>query len=111
MKAHSATSAEKRERFTIAHEIAHYILHSSRITENGGVLKDNIFYRSWLSTIVEAEANRFAADIILMPKELLEKAYEREQKEFEDPKKLIERLADLFEVSKIAMTIRLGHRA
>jgi len=59
----------KRRRFTLAHELAHYILHEDEI---GKELVDNVLYRSELSNYLEAEANRYADDI-LMPVEKLEK--------------------------------------
>ncbi len=56
-----------RQRFTLAHEIAHYLLHHDLI---GVGLTDNVLYRSKLTDAKEAEANRLASDI-LMPKPLL----------------------------------------
>jgi len=86
-----------RQRFTLAHEIAHYVLHRDLIDE--GVV-DTIMYRSKeLDDYFEVQANQFAADLI-MPPELVVKAYE-EQK---DP----EELAKMFEVSLRAMEIRLN---
>lgn len=89
---------ERRKRFTIAHEIAHYILHRDQI---GDRLQDNALYRSNLSSKAEAEANRMAADI-LMPRDLIEEA-------LRGPDQLcLERLATQFQVSNVAMAIRLG---
>ena len=48
-----------RQRFTLAHEIAHYILHRDLI-EDG--LIDDTMYRSSLSNFYETQANRMAAD-------------------------------------------------
>lgn len=56
-----------RKRFTIAHEIAHFILHANQ----AGDITDDQFYRSGLGSQMEAEANRLAAEI-LMPSKLLE---------------------------------------
>lgn len=56
-----------RQRFTIAHEIAHFVLHR---TEIDGELTDDTFYRSGLSEKREFEANRLAAEI-LMPWHLI----------------------------------------
>lgn len=60
---------KERQRFTIAHEIAHFLLHRDRIA---GGITDDVLYRSRLSDELEREANRLAADII-MPVELIDK--------------------------------------
>lgn len=88
--------ARVRQRFTVAHEIAHYLLHRDRI---GPGLTDDTFYRSNLSSAREREANQLAAEI-LMPWHLVLEATKRGSK---DP----ETLAEAFEVSEAAMTIRL----
>lgn len=88
-----------RRRFTIAHEISHYLLHKE--------LMDNEFYEdyllrasgAWSNPAIESEANRLAADI-LMPMNLIWKEYERGCK-------TIEELAERFQVSKDAMSVRL----
>lgn len=56
------TESEPRKRFTVAHELAHYILHRSDL-ENG-IVEDALF-RSGLSSKQETEANRLAADILM----------------------------------------------
>lgn len=56
---------EQRKRFTIAHEIAHFVLHSS----NTSSFKDISFFRSPSSDKIEQEANKLAAEI-LMPTEM-----------------------------------------
>lgn len=63
---------ETRQRFTIAHELAHYILHRDLIGD--GVI-DNAMYRSErLSDERERQANRYAAQL-LMPKKLVHQAW------------------------------------
>ena len=91
-----------RQRFTIAHEIAHYLLHRDRI--QSGVV-DSVLYRSKLSSRLEAEANRLAADLI-MPLNLVEGMADKVNVDSFD--QLVERMADRFQVSKQAMGIRLG---
>ena len=91
-----------RQRFTIAHEIAHFLLHRDRI--KAGVV-DSILYRSKLSSRIEAEANRLAADIVMPRKKI------REIAGLDDSKigsQIIENLSEQFEVSKQAMEIRVG---
>lgn len=88
---------KNRQRFTIAHEIAHYVLHKDAI---GAELVDDTFYRSGLSERREFEANALAAEI-LMPWPLVLSLMEDGKK---DPKEL----ADALQVSAAAMHIRLG---
>ena len=85
-----------RRRFTTAHEIAHYILHESLI---GDGIFDDALYRSGLSSAVEAQANKLAADI-LMPWRLIN--YYLPRVGADESK-----MAELFEVSPQAMSIRL----
>jgi Zn-dependent peptidase ImmA (M78 family) len=61
---------EVRQRFTIAHEIAHYVLHCDQI---GDGIKDDWKYRSRVSDADERAANKLAAEI-LMPADLLGQA-------------------------------------
>ncbi len=91
-----------RQRFTIAHEIAHFLLHREFI---GDGLEDTILYRSTLSDKREAEANRLAADLI-MPRELVVQSL----REIGGVATLeaASALAAKFEVSEVAMKIRLG---
>ena len=89
-----------RRRFTIAHEIAHFILHRHLISKINNQLVDDTLYRSGLNSIYESAANRFAADI-LMPWSLVNKAIDSGVSE-------IEELAKRFNVSKSAISIRLG---
>jgi Zn-dependent peptidase ImmA (M78 family) len=86
-----------RQRFTAAHEIAHFILHRDRI---GDGITDDVLYRSKLSSPMEAEANRLAADI-LMPWHLIREVTAGGVTD-------VRNLAEHFEVSEIAMSIRLG---
>lgn len=93
----NASQPSNRQRFTIAHEIAHFILHKELI---GDGLVDDALYRSGLSTREEAMANKLAADI-LMPWHLLNAVMDNNIKS-------INQLAKLFHVSESAMSIRLG---
>lgn len=100
-----ADSPERR-RFTIAHELAHYVLHR----------RDNLLYahrdvnnQSLRQNEIEAEANYFATNI-LMPENLV-------RERVEDIKKilwgvapnftLVNEVADSFLVSKKAAEVRL----
>lgn len=92
----------ERQRFTLAHELAHFLLHKHDI--RAGVI-DNIMYRSALTSRKEYEANRLAADIV-MPKEAVSRELQaRGGVATEDVAK---ELAVVFKVSPPAMRIRLG---
>ncbi len=82
-----------RRRFTIAHEIGHWELIGDGITDDG-------LYRSRLRGGFESEANRFAANL-LMPRKLVWEFVEQGVD-------TVEELAEKFNVSKSAMSIRLG---
>lgn len=86
-----------RKRFTLAHEIAHFILHRDKI---GASLSDDRLYRSGLTNREEIQANQLAADI-LMPWALIEKYRQRCIGS-------VALLASEFKVSEAAMRIRLG---
>lgn len=98
--------ARERQRFTIAHELSHFLLHRHIIDSTPDGIKDNVLYRSGAPERIEYEANRLAADIV-MPMGRVEKAL---QEEFEGvvTEATIESLAARFQVSKAAMEIRLS---
>lgn len=92
-----------RQRFTIAHELAHFFLHRDLL--NNGIV-DDVLYRSSHSTYIEQQANSLAADI-LMPINLLEELFAQCDSEKETGKK-IEFIAKELNVSVIALKIRLN---
>lgn len=96
-----------RQFFTIAHELGHYFMHKEIIKSEDGLIDDEDLYVNNLSlfrmdegqrNVIETEANRFAAALI-MPKNLVIKAW-NELKKVED-------CAHIFNVSMSAMSIRL----
>ncbi len=93
----NANHSKTRRYFTIAHEIAHFILHREQV---GDGITDDALFRSSLSSRIETEANKLAANI-LMPWHLIHQA-------LNEGKKTIPELADFLKVSKNAMSIRLG---
>lgn len=86
-----------RRRFTTAHEIAHFVLHSEYIGD--GIVDDGL-YRSRLSNRMEIEANKMAADI-LMPRFLL-------NQHIANGVTSVAGLAEIFQVSVSAMSFRTG---
>lgn len=96
------SDSPQRKRFTIAHELAHVLLHM----QNGGefIDKDIDFFRTENSGEItsankeEVEANIFAA-ALLMDSEFVKRAWL--------DTKSIDKMAKLFKVSESAISIRL----
>jgi len=113
--AYSENQGRQRQRFTIAHELGHFLLHLPEGNQDTVFLdKDFIVkYRSnkaYTETEMrqEQEANTFAASV-LMPKELIFKTLARKDMQKLSETDLIETLAQIFEVSVPAMTFRLSN--
>jgi len=102
----NATDSDTRQRFTLAHELGHYMLHRHLV---GDGLDDDMAYRStevgkYHNTLIgpkeEREANKFAANL-LMPRD----AINRERIRLHDS---VAEMAQLFGVSEHAMSIRMS---
>lgn len=101
----NAKENKERQRFSIAHEIAHFIQHQDKICEFGAVGRQNFCS---LSPKEEKEADELAAKI-LMPTpsvwEYLNKIGLGSDKKISDS--ILQKMAADFEVSIPAMAIRL----
>ena len=105
--------SKARKRFTIAHEVGHYVLHKSVEKETYPVFVDKVkvYFRNnndegeYYDHGKEMEANAFAAEI-LMPKRLLKEYIEENDLDI-SKKSGIKTLATEFEVSQQAMEYRL----
>ena len=102
--------AHTRRRFTLAHELAHAVLHEGQEVHYD---KDfRVDFRSGISSlgveVVEMEANFFAASI-LMPCRFLEADPLVGELDFEAEDDKIKKLAARYKVSPHAMSIRLGN--
>src|SRR5258708_22690641 len=105
-----------RQRFTIAHELGHLVLHKDKITSHvhidkgfpAALMRDT---RSAAGTdTVEVQANQFASEL-LVPQALLDKELAgRAVIDMEDEKPL-EELAKKFKVSKQAIQYKILSRA
>lgn len=83
-----------RKKFTIAHEIAHYCLHSDVMDS----FEDTVMFRNGDSSPYETQANQFAAEL-LMPKESF--------LDFVNNKSTnVDKIAEYFGVSSMAVRIR-----
>jgi Zn-dependent peptidase ImmA (M78 family) len=98
-----------RQHFTLGHELGHYFLHQKELRSEAGIIDGDdsldgpkILYRldnnDAESKRLETEANNFAASL-LMPKYLVRKAW--------DATGGIEECARIFQVSVVAMSVRL----
>ena len=101
-----------RQRFTIAHELGHLVLHRDKI--EGTVHVDKVFAVLMRDVdaaagmdAIEIEANCFAA-ALLMPEVLLRSSLRSRVLDIDDEKPLVE-LAQKFRVSRQAMEFRLGN--
>jgi hypothetical protein len=95
----NANDVYTRQRFTIAHEFAHYLLHRDKI---GDGITDDAMYRSdKMTTQDEFAANNKAADL-LMPRNLVMGYVSKGTNTAEE-------LASIFQVSVPAMQVRLRY--
>ena len=99
-----------RQRFTIAHELGHFLLHS----ESESLFVDKhfkILFRSQGQSSKEIkkeqDANAFAA-AILMPKNKLEEKINNSSLDLTDDE-AVKKIAQMFDVSVIAMTYRIAN--
>ena len=89
---------DTRQRFTIAHEIAHFLIHREIILkEKGSILYRKDFYST---SEIETQANMLAA-ALLMPRELVLNAWHN----LND----IDEVAEIFGTSREATYIRLNN--
>lgn len=85
---------ERRQRFTIAHELAHYCLHRN----NKSAFDGSTFHRGKEYTNQEREADNFAGALLMPKKEL--------QHYIKNQSNKIEEIAEHFGASGIAVKIR-----
>ncbi len=93
----NADHHKNRQRFTIAHELGHYMLHRIEI-EKLGKISDAILFRKNETNRLEIEANNFASDL-LMPEEEF-------RKKINDGTTIINDIAQYFGVSSLAVRYR-----
>lgn len=102
--------SQRRQRFTMAHELGHYVLHWKAGGKATAFVDGALsFRRDALSEQgeldVEIEANAFAAEL-LMPRLEVEKLTAAHQLDLNDEKAL-RKLSAIFKVSEQALTVRL----
>lgn len=87
--------SRNRQRFTLAHELAHYVLHKSEKES----FTDTVFFRGMSVNNIEYAANNFAAKL-LMPED-------RVRRLVREGVASVEKLAESFGVSVAAMLYRV----
>ena len=105
----NALHAPNRQRFTLAHELAHILLHREELehavhVDRGSLRRDALAAEG--VDPIEIEANAFAAEL-LMPTRLLISELERHPVDLEDDA-AVAALAKRFRVSDAAMRYRLN---
>lgn len=96
--------AKHRQRFTLAHELAHFLLHRDRVEAANG-WSENVLLRAPDQPMqIEYEANRLASDLVIPSGQLAEATAD-----YSGPMtpEVIEDLARRFGVSTAAMEIKL----
>jgi Zn-dependent peptidase ImmA (M78 family) len=107
---YNATHAAVRQRFTIAHEISHYLLHAKKSQKSQLFIDRHVTFRrdgysSGGVDYQEVEANRLGA-ALLMPRRLVQQEVKKHDLDLDD-EEAISFLAKRFHVSTAAMTNRL----
>ena len=102
----------ERQRFTIAHEIGHFVLHARELLHvDDNVSAQPAFFRdaesSKATKLKEIEANQFAAEL-LMPSDEIQDLVKQKIEAGESFDIAVLELADTYQVSQIAMTIKIG---
>lgn len=101
--------ASTRQRFTLAHELGHILLHRPVLEASGVHVDKGSLRRDSLASQgvdhQEIEANNFAAEL-LMPEPLLATALEGHNLDFED-EEAVQALAKKFKVSTMALQYRV----
>lgn len=94
----NANHSPGRQRFTLAHELAHLILHADLI--GAGVTDDAMYRSTALSDETERQADAFAAELI-MPAQMVRQLFHKEGV------KSIAGMAQRFDVSHDAAKVRM----
>lgn len=104
----NSSHAPTRQRFTIAHELGHLVMHKGQEMFIDRFARVN--WRNGESNREEMEANAFAAEL-LMPRKFVEQHVEKvvAARKHVSPQDLVDELARSFRVSPEAMSYRLSN--
>lgn len=105
----NSVNASVRQRFTIAHEIGHLLLH-----EGKGLILDRLVrvnFRDAVSSTAtdrqEREANAFAAALLMPDEQIIQQLQHLTSGTHKSDTKIVQSLAKAFDVSRQAMEFRL----
>jgi Zn-dependent peptidase ImmA (M78 family) len=111
---YNSAHARVRQRFTISHEIAHYLLHRKKTGKAQLFIDRHVTFRRDENSStgvdqdeVEVEASQLAA-ALLMPRGLVQQEIKRHDLDLDD-EEAISLLATRFHVSSAAISIRLAN--
>jgi Zn-dependent peptidase ImmA (M78 family) len=105
----NARNSPSRQRFTIAHELGHWLMHDGKplIVDQSVMINKRDDVSSQATDLQEVQANQFAADL-LMPKEyVMDELRQQMSSDIGSREELITLLARRFDVSNDAMNWRL----
>jgi Zn-dependent peptidase ImmA (M78 family) len=109
---YNSAHARVRQRFTISHEIAHFLLHAKKGAKSQLFIDRHVTFRRDESSATgadhdEVEANQLGA-ALLMPKGLIQDELKKDDLDLDD-EEAIDLLAKRFQVSMAAMSNRLAN--
>jgi len=106
----NASQSEARQRFTIAHEIGHYILHN---IQDLHVDSNRVYFRneqsSLANNIEEIQENQFAAELLIPTKLLIDDLVKIDDLNEENLNDYSEKLSKKYKVSNQSMLIKISH--
>jgi len=105
----NANNAEVRQRFTVAHELGHLVLHKGKRLVVDRAVRVN--FRDTVSTLAtdreEMEANAFAAGLLMPAAALNNELHRIVGGRYRSDNEVVDVLAEKFQVSRSAMEFRL----
>jgi Zn-dependent peptidase ImmA (M78 family) len=96
-----------RKRFTMAHELGHFILHKNKLDKLRIISDSDRYQAEGITSEEEAEANEFAANILMPEDKIREIFAETMANQQKDESKTVEEMSKMFQVSPKAMKLRL----
>jgi Zn-dependent peptidase ImmA (M78 family) len=105
----NARNSPKRQRFTIAHELGHWLLHEGKplIVDQSVMINKRDDVSSQATDLQEIQANQFAAELLMPHRFLIDELHRHMSSGIGSREELITTLARVFSVSNDAMGWRL----
>lgn len=99
-----------RKRFTMAHELGHFVLHREKIDKAGTISDSENFSANFSENKITQEEERDASDYaakILMPEDKIREIFKETRPNKKDENETIDEMSKMFQVSPKAMKLRL----